>query len=83
MPSEVRSPVKQWRLRRGMTLQDLAEKCAADGAPVSESALSRIERGKQVPRPKLRFVLAELVGLDIDAFEQQHPPDTDMTRNVA
>lgn len=62
--------MKQGRLRRGMTLQDLAEKCAAEGASVSRSTLSRIERGIQVPRPKLRSMLAQVLDLDIDRFEQ-------------
>ncbi|WP_432158887.1 helix-turn-helix domain-containing protein [Streptomyces sp. bgisy153] len=68
MPSEAISPVKQGRLRCGMTLRDLAEKCAADGAPVGESTLSRIERGLQVPRPKLRSVLAQVLQLDVSDF---------------
>ncbi|MFE9923304.1 multiprotein-bridging factor 1 family protein [Streptomyces sp. NPDC005774] len=73
MPSEVRSPLKHGRLRRGMTLQELAEKCAADGAPVSESALSRIERGRQTPRPRLRSVLARVLDLDVDDFDRNVP----------
>lgn len=77
MPIQVRSPVKQGRLRRGMTLLDLAEKCAADGARVSESTLSRIERGVQVPRPKLRSVLARVLELDVDDFDQRSQPDTE------
>ncbi|WP_374213687.1 helix-turn-helix transcriptional regulator [Streptomyces sp. G1] len=68
MPSEVTSPVKQGRLRRGMTLRELAEICAADGAPVGQSTLSRIERGIQVPRPRLRSVLARVLQLDVNDF---------------
>ncbi|WP_086746178.1 helix-turn-helix transcriptional regulator [Streptomyces scabiei] len=68
MPSEVTSPVKQARLRRGMTLEELAEMCTADGAPVGRAALSRIERGIHVPRPKLRGVLAELLEIDVNDF---------------
>lgn len=52
-----------------MTLKDLAEKCMAQGARTSESTLSRIERGSQVPRPRLRSVLANLLELDVDDFE--------------
>jgi hypothetical protein len=33
------------------------------------SHISRIERGIFLPRPRLRAVLAELLELDIDAFE--------------
>ncbi|MER8220308.1 helix-turn-helix transcriptional regulator [Streptomyces sp. NPDC094143] len=75
MPNQVRSPVKQGRLRRGMTLRDLAEKCAADGVPVGPSTLSRIERGKQVPRPRLMSVLAALLDLDVEDLEPRLRPD--------
>ncbi len=51
-----------------MTLEELAEKCAADGAPVGRAALSRIERGIHVPRPKLRGVLAQLLEIDVNDF---------------
>ncbi|WP_171111286.1 MULTISPECIES: helix-turn-helix transcriptional regulator [unclassified Streptomyces] len=68
MPSETTSRVKQQRLRRGMTQQDLAEKCAQAGVPVDESQISRIERGIYTPRPKLRALLAELLELDVDDF---------------
>lgn len=51
-----------------MTLEELAEKCAANGVPVGRAALSRIERGIHIPRPKLRGVLAELLDLDVDDF---------------
>ncbi|MFF0138028.1 helix-turn-helix transcriptional regulator [Streptomyces sp. NPDC005227] len=69
MPPEHTSSVKRARISRGMTQQALAEKCAKSGAPVNESHISRIERGVYTPRPKLRAVLAELLGLDIEAFE--------------
>jgi transcriptional regulator with XRE-family HTH domain len=55
-----------------MTLLELAEKCTADGAPTSVSVLSRIERRKQVPRPKLRSVLAQVLSLDVTEFDR--PP---------
>ncbi|MFM9628948.1 helix-turn-helix transcriptional regulator [Streptomyces galilaeus] len=70
MASEAASQLKHVRLRRGMTLQELADKCAAGGAPVTESALSRIERGRHTPRPKLRAVLAGLLDLDFDEIQR-------------
>jgi transcriptional regulator with XRE-family HTH domain len=66
-----------------MTLQDLAEQCAADGAPVGQSTLSRIERGIQVPRPKLRSVLAQLLSLDVDDFEPRSQPDAEVPGSAA
>jgi transcriptional regulator with XRE-family HTH domain len=38
---------------------------------VSESTLSRIERGRQIPRPKLRSVLADLLDLDVAEFDRK------------
>ncbi|WP_158761595.1 helix-turn-helix transcriptional regulator [Streptomyces sp. NRRL S-146] len=67
--------MKQQRLRRGMTQQELADLCAEAGAPVDESHLSRIERGMYTPRPKLRSVLAALLDLDVQDFEQPSQPD--------
>ncbi|OSZ56282.1 hypothetical protein OQI_33855 [Streptomyces pharetrae CZA14] len=65
--------MKQQRLRLGMTQQELADLCAEAGAPVDESHLSRIERGIYTPRPRLRAVLANLLDLDVDDFEQVRP----------
>lgn len=53
------------RLRRGWTQDALAERCTEEGAPVSDSQISKIERGVCQPGPKLRAVLAELLDLDI------------------
>lgn len=50
------------RIERGLTLRQLAEKCAAEGVRVSTSEMSRIERCIHVPRPALRKKLAELLG---------------------
>lgn len=57
-----------------MTQQELADLCAEAGAPVDESHLSRIERGIYTPRPKLRSVLAALLDLDVEDFEQRPQP---------
>jgi transcriptional regulator with XRE-family HTH domain len=64
------SPAQRARLGLGMTLAAVAVECTRRGAPVSEGQLSRIERGVFNPRPKLRAVLAELLGLDpVEDFE--------------
>lgn len=62
--------IREQRLRRGWTQEDLARRCTAAGAPVTYSAVSKIERDAQVPRPKLRAVLAELLDLDVSQFER-------------
>lgn len=63
--------VEQKRIQRGWTLSELAEQCAAKGVPTSISNLHRIQSGTQVPRPRLRVVLAELLELDINDFERE------------
>lgn len=70
MPAETASTIRDQRIRQGLTLSELAAKCTAAGAPLSESHLSRIERGA-VPRPRLRATLARLLDLDISDFERQ------------
>jgi transcriptional regulator with XRE-family HTH domain len=62
--------VREKRLQRGWTLDDLAAKCAAEGVPTSVPNLHRIERTQQVPRPGLRAVLAKLLDLDVNDFER-------------
>ena len=59
------------RLRRGWTLQQLEEMCRDKGAPITYTQLSRIDRGKATPRPALRAVLAELLGLDVNEFDRK------------
>lgn len=58
------------RLEQGLTLRDLAAKCADNGAPVHWTQLGRIERGLNSPRPQLRSVLAQVLDLDIEDFER-------------
>lgn len=62
---------REQRLRRGWSLPELAEKCTAAGAKTDDGNLSRIERGEQVPRPRLRAVLAELLELDVTYFDSE------------
>lgn len=65
MQQEPASPVRAARIRRGLTLAQVAEKCTTEqGVPLSESHLSRVERGEYVGSPKLRAALAALLDLD-------------------
>lgn len=59
------------RLRLGLTLRDLADRCAEEGVPVHFSHLARIEHGEVVPRPQLRAALARLLDLDVTNFERK------------
>lgn len=65
------APIRERRLRRGWTQEDLARECAAAGVHVTYSALSKIERGLYTPRPKLRAVLAKLLDLDVAELERK------------
>lgn len=71
MAQTTTSKFQTHRLQRGWTLPDLAEKCTSAGAPTDDGNLSRIERGLQVPQPKLRSVLARLLDLDVSDFERK------------
>jgi transcriptional regulator with XRE-family HTH domain len=64
------TPAQRARLALGMTLLELAAECESRGVAVSEGQLSRIERGVFNPRPRLRAVLADVLGLNaVDDFE--------------
>jgi transcriptional regulator with XRE-family HTH domain len=69
MPNQATTIARRRRLARGMTMEDLAKECAAKGAPVDISQISRIETGQATPRPKLRSVLAEILGIDVSDLE--------------
>ncbi|HCA87538.1 MAG TPA: hypothetical protein DEQ61_19965 [Streptomyces sp.] len=72
--------LRRQRLQLGLTLRALAEKCATEGAPVSNSHLSKIERGLYCPSPRLRAVLAHVLEIDVMDFEPH--PDTTGTQPV-
>ena len=55
------SPLKVWRTYRGLTLQDLAEKCG-----VTRQMLSMIEHGKAKPSSDLLSRLAIALVCDVD-----------------
>lgn len=65
------SNIRNKRLERGWTLAQLADECTKAGTPTAVNNLSRIESGKQVPRPKLRSVLARILELDINDFDRE------------
>ncbi|NUS29777.1 MAG: helix-turn-helix transcriptional regulator [Streptomyces sp.] len=69
MTQKTAGPVRRRRIEKGLTLQGLAEKCAAEGVRVHNSQLSRIERGLAAGHPRLRATLARILNLDVDDFE--------------
>jgi transcriptional regulator with XRE-family HTH domain len=69
MTQKTAGPVRRRRLEEGLTLQGLADKCAAEGVRVHNSQLSRIERGLAAGHPKLRATLARILNLSVEDFE--------------
>lgn len=54
------------RRAAGMTQRDLSARCAELGAPISDSQLSKIERGLWSPRPGALRAIAEALGTTVD-----------------
>ena len=69
--TQTSTSIQTRRLERGWTLQELVDRCADQGASTDTGNLSRIERGNQVPTPRLRKALAELLDLDVNDFERK------------
>lgn len=65
------TPLRNSRLKLGLTLRQLAARCSEAGAPIDFSQLARIERGESVPRPNVRATLARLLDLDVTDFERR------------
>lgn len=63
------------RFTLGLSQVELAERCTAAGAKVSDSQLSKIERGMCMPYPKLRAVLARILDLDPVDLTEKTPAD--------
>lgn len=66
-------PVSGRRIQRrrelaGLTLRNLAALCGAAGQPVSNSQLSKIERDKCRPRPKLLSTLAKVLDTKVEGL---------------
>lgn len=59
-----RSPMETARLAKGWTQRKLAAVITAGGTQVTDSHLSKIERGMVSPGPALRRAIADALGLD-------------------
>ncbi|GLY81886.1 helix-turn-helix domain-containing protein [Actinoallomurus iriomotensis] len=58
------SPMQGRRIELGLTLRDLAAACSRAGGPISDSQLSKVERGLYTPRPAARRAIKTVLGLD-------------------
>lgn len=56
--------MRECREHLGLSLRALEVECAKQGAPVSNSQLSKIERGLCRPRPAVRAALRRILGQD-------------------
>ncbi|GAB3433063.1 helix-turn-helix domain-containing protein [Actinophytocola sediminis] len=63
--------LRKLRERGGMSLRALAARCKTAGTPVSDSQLSKIERGVCRPRPALMATLATVLEVKVNALIQQ------------
>lgn len=62
--TETTTAFKARRIELGLTQLDLANACRAKGELVSDSQISKIERGHSKPLPGLRKALKEILGDD-------------------
>jgi transcriptional regulator with XRE-family HTH domain len=58
------SPMQGRRVELGLTLRELAAACHRAGGPISNSQLSKVERGISRPRPKARRAIIQVLGVD-------------------
>lgn len=63
--------LRKLREQGGMSLRALAARCRAAGNPVSDSQLSKIERGICRPRPALMRTLSEVLEVKVEALIKQ------------
>ncbi|MGH3381782.1 MAG: helix-turn-helix domain-containing protein [Actinoallomurus sp.] len=62
--AEPRSPMQGRRIELGLSLRALAAECHRAGGPISNSQLSKVERGQCRPRPAARRAIKQVLGLD-------------------
>ena len=67
--------LKSWRLKRGLTLDDLSELTA-----ISASTISRLESGKRAPNLELVVPLARALRLELDDLVPRSVPDPRVPR---
>lgn len=61
---QVNSKLRNARFRLGLTVTQVAERCTAAGAKVHNGQISRYERGLTTPEPRIRAILADILGVD-------------------
>lgn len=62
--------IKQARLASGLTLDELAEKMAANGHPITKAALSKYELSKSVPKPTILVAIGKILGVRASYFAE-------------
>lgn len=76
-PVGKRNFIRQWREKKGLTLEQLADRLAtAHDLPTTHASLSRIERGIQpYSQPILEAIAAELTAGDVASLLIRNPED--------
>ena len=69
--TETTTAFRARRLDLGLTQQDLADACMDLGVLVSDSQISKIERGHSSPLPALRKALKDVLGDDPVALQRR------------
>ena len=69
--------IRQSRLASGLTLDELSEKMAAAGHPITKAALSKYELGKSVPSPAFLVILGRVLGVRPSYFQEVNPIQVD------
>lgn len=65
--------IKQARLASGLTLDDLAQKMATAGHPITKAAISKYELAKSTPGPAFLAVLGKVLGIRPSYFHETSP----------
>lgn len=73
MPVSLRLPfdggkLREIRERAGLTTRDLAARCKGNGHAVSQNHIWRLETGRSTTTPPVLKVLADTLGVEIDAL---------------
>lgn len=61
-----RHKLRTWRERRGLNQSALADRCEALGHKVTRYQITKIETGRNGPRPAVLAILAKALDLEID-----------------
>lgn len=68
-------PLKLWRSRHGLTMEEAGARIVVDGKPVDRGTWHAWETGKKIPKPAWMHELERVTGVEPNAFYPR--PDAD------